>query len=131
MASNMAPLSWVVKSFGAFGGSQENRSRTNSFDEVAKSVARSIRKDKNHCDAACIRSGLARVSLSKTINLRMLSCCPSCIRVHLIHRNCTSCSISKREFPSRVICSDVAHAYLEAAQEQRGCRREEAQGRVP
>jgi len=44
---NNAPLSWVAKSFGAFGGSQENRSRTNGFVAVAKSVARSIRKDKN------------------------------------------------------------------------------------
>src|SRR5258707_508770 len=56
-AFNMAPLSWVEKSLGALGGSQENRSRTKSFDEVAKSVARSTKKDRNHCHAASIRSG--------------------------------------------------------------------------
>src|SRR6266850_865943 len=106
-AFNKAPLSWVAKSLGAFGGSQENRSRTNGFDAVAKTV-----------------------SLNEGIDSRIRSCWTGCIQVHQIHRNCTLWRISKPAFPSQVVCSDVALAYFGVAQERRVCRIEGAQEHI-
>src|SRR5712675_1347170 len=66
-AFNKAPLSRVAKSFGASDGSQENHSRTNGFVAVAKSVARSIMKDKNHCRRQA--SGQSKSQLDQEIGL--------------------------------------------------------------
>ena len=73
----------------------------------------------------------AMVSLNKEIDVRKRSCCTSCIRARPIRRNCISWKLSMPACPLRVTRPDVEHAYSEAAQEQRGRRRDRAPGQTP